>query len=182
MKNMPSFLSALSLIGALAFFASCDPHPKETVATTAMSASSSGGGGANKIAYVNVDSLEANYELLKAKRAEFKTRQEQMENELQSSYQQMQGDAAEVQKKAQANTMTQDEYDAAQKRLMQMQKSLQTRKESLTDQLMKEQDDFNKDLKSRLDAFLSDYNKTHHYDYILSYSAGGSSILYAPKM
>ena len=64
---------------------------------------------------------------------------------------------------------------------MQMQQSLETRKQSLTDQLVKEQEEFNKDLKMRLDAFLEEYNKTKGYDYILSYTASGSAILYANK-
>ena len=77
--------------------------------------------------------------------------------------------------------ITQAEGEAAQKRLMQMKQSLETRKQALTEQLMKEQETFNKDLKTRLDAYLEEYNKTKHYDYILSYSASGSSILYANK-
>lgn len=138
-------------------------------------------GGANKIAYVNTDTLEAKYEVLKAKREDFKRRQDQMESELQRSYQQMQTDAQEVQKKAEANTLTQAEYEAAQKRLYQMQKSLESRKQSLTDQLMKDQDEFNRDLKTKLDAFLEEYNKTKNYDYILSYSYTGSPLLYVNK-
>src|SRR6201999_3633669 len=81
----------------------------------------------------------------------------------------------------QANTLTQAEYEAAQKRLGQMQQSLESRKQTLTDQLMKEQDDFNKSLKTSLHSFLEDYNKTHHYDYIMSYSGSGSAILYVNK-
>jgi Skp family chaperone for outer membrane proteins len=80
-------------------------------------------GGAT-IAYVNIDSLESKYELLKSKREEFRRKQAQMESELQRSYGQMQNDANEVQKKMQANTLTQSEYEAAQKRLMQMQQTL----------------------------------------------------------
>ena len=105
-----------------------------------------------------------------------------MENELQSSYP---ANAKRCCGGAEKNTVEHNIagwiWRAAQKRLMQMQKSLETRKQSLTDQLVKEQDDFNRDLKSRLDAFLGEYNKTHNYDYILSYSSGGSSILYANK-
>jgi outer membrane protein len=62
-----------------------------------------------------------------------------------------------------------------------MQQSLENRKQSMTEQLMKEQEEFNKDMKSRLDSLLEDYNKTRHFDYILSYSGTGSAILYANK-
>lgn len=180
MKNISIFWISLSLMGAVVLAASCNSRPT-TGGTNVSVAVPPVAGGANRIAYVNIDTLEAKYELLKTKREEFKARQQQMENELQSSFQKMQNDASEVQKKAQANTLTQSEYEAAQKRLNQMQQSLETRKQSLTEQLMQEQADFNKDLKTRLDAFLEEYNKTRHYDYILSYSAAGSSLLYVNK-
>jgi len=182
MKNI-SFVSGMLSLCVLLVFGSCNSGQKGSAAvtTTTTTPAATTGGGTGKIAYVNIDSLEANYELLKTKREQFKNRQEQMESELEHSYQQMQSDAAALQKKAEANQLTQSEGEAAQKRLMQMRQSLETRKQALTDQLMKEQDTFNKDLKTRLDAFLEEYNKTHHYDYILSYSATGSSILFVNK-
>lgn len=179
MKNRS--LCALLLAASCVLFSCNAPNKNTPAAGNTAAVVSPAEGGSNKVAYVNLDTLEARYELLKTKRQDFKQRQEQMESELQRSYQQMQSDADEVQKKAQANNLTQAEYETAQKRLMQMQQSLETRKQSLTDQLVKEQDDFNKDLKTRLDAFLEEYNKNRHYDYILSYSAAGSSILYANK-
>jgi len=180
MKNIPVIFCAVSLVGLFAFGSCNAPHTKDAPVTT-VAPLTPGAVSTGKIAYVNIDSLEAKYELLKTKREEFKQRQEQMESELQRSYQQMASDAQEVQKKAQENTLTQSEYETATKRLNQQEQSLKSRKESLTDQLMKEQDDFNKDLKSRLDAFLEEYNKTRHYDYILSYSYAGSSLLYVNK-
>jgi outer membrane protein len=133
------------------------------------------------IAYVDIDTLEANYELLKKRGEDFKKKQAQMEAELQRSYAQMQNDAYEMQKKAQSNSLTQAEYEAANKKLMQMQQTLESRKQSLTEQLVKEQEEFNGDLKKRLNAYLAEYNKTHKYDFILSYSGSGSAILYAGK-
>jgi outer membrane protein len=180
MKNITVVLSSLSLIGVLVLFGMHFSGQKQN-SNTSVPVPVTASGGPNRIAYVNIDSLEAKYEVLKTKRDEFKHRQEQMESELQRSYGQMQSDANEVQKKAQANTLTQAEYEAAQKRLGQMQQSLESRKQSLTDQLVKEQDDFNKQLKSSLDAFLEEYNKTRHYDYIFSNAGAGSAVLYANK-
>lgn len=180
MKNAAVILSSLSLIGVIVLFGMNMSKPKQG-SPAAVAVPTTASGGANRIAYVNIDTLESQYELLKSTREDFKKRQEQMENELQRSYAQMQNDATEVQKKAQANTLTQAEYEAAQKRLSQMQQSLESRKQSLTEQLMKEQDDFNKKLKTSLDSFLEDYNKTRHYDYILSYSSSGSALLYVNK-
>ncbi len=179
MKSLASVLSILSFIGVLILFGlhfSKSKNDSSQSGTAAVSNIPVTG----KIAYVDIDTLEANYEYLKTKKEDFKQRQAQMEGELESSYQKMQADAAEVQKKNQAGTLSQAEGEAAQKRLGQMQQSLQTRKDALTQQLVKEQEDFNKDLKGRLDAFLSDYNKDKHFDYIFSYSASAAgTILYA---
>ncbi len=174
MKNLSIILSSLALVGVLALLGLYFSKKDNTAATPAPVVAA---GGAN-LAYVNIDTLESKYELLKKRREEFNNRQAQMEAELQRSYGQMQSDANEIQKKAQANTLTQAEYEAAQKRLMQMQQTLEARKQSLTEQLVKEQEEFNTDLKKKLDGFLAEYNKTHHYDFILSYSGVGSSLLY----
>lgn len=179
MKKISVIIGSILLAG-MGVFSSCNTNTKDAAPASSTAATPSAGV-TGKIAYVNVDTLETRYELLKTKREEFKQRQEQMENELQRSYDQMQSDAEQVQKKAQANTLTQSEYEAAQKRLGQMQRSLETRKQALTEQLIKEQNEFNQDLKTRLDAFLAEYNKTKKYDFILSYSNAGSSILYANK-
>lgn len=172
MKNLSLILSLVAVAGVAGLFFMQQNKPKEAPVTVGTPSGSN-------LAYVDIDSLESQYDLLKTRREEFRKKQSQMENELQRSYGQMQNDANEVQKRLQANNLTQSEYEAAQKRLMQMQQSLESRKEALTQQLMKEQEDFNADLKRRLDSFLAEYNKTHHYDFILSYSGAGSAILYA---
>ena len=179
MKNISLVLSSLAIIGVIGLFVLRSKGDAKTVGgDNAMTISPAATAG--KIAYVDIDSLEANYEYLKTKKEVFKNRQQQAENELERSAQQMQNEANDIQAKMQAGTLTKSEYEAAQKRFEQMQQSLATRKQALTDQLMKEQDDFNKDLKSKLDSFLADYNKDRHYDYILSYGNGGS-ILYSNK-
>ena len=180
MKNITTILYGVAIAGVLMGLPSCqNKNNKATAPPPVVNTSGSG----IKIAYVNIDSLEAHSDALQVKNIEFKKRQEQMQNELQKSYQQMQNDAAEVQKKAQSNNLTQAEYEAAQKRLAQMQQSLETRKESLTDQLLKEQQDFNTEIKGHLDDFLENYNKDKHYDFILSYTSSGTgrSVLYANK-
>lgn len=176
MKNLSLIISLLALAGVLALGGMYMNEAKKREAAEAAAATAKTG---TNVAYVNIDSLEAKYELLKTKREDFRNRQAQMEAELQRSYGQMQSKADEIQKKAQANTLTQAEYEAAQKQMMQMQQSLESRKESLTEELMKEQEAFNTDLKTRLDAFLKGYSKTHQYDFILSYSGAGSAVIYA---
>lgn len=174
MKFFSIALNVLAVAGVLFFAASCQNQKPVT-----QPAPASGGA---RIAYVNIDSLEEHFELLKQRKEEFRKHKEQSESELQQSAAQMQAKAQDIQKKAQAQTLTQSEYEAAQKQYLMMQQSLESRNQSLTEELMKQQEEMNKDLKKRLDAFLEVYNKDKHYDFILSYSTnGGSPIMYANK-
>lgn len=175
MKNASVVLSSLALLGVIVLFIM-----KFSGSGAKMPSQKAGGNtaGTANIAYVNIDTFEANYEYLKTKRDEFQKKQESMRAELQRSEQQMQNDYVALQRKAQAGTLTQAEGEAAEKRIVQMQQSLKTREAALTEQLLKEQEDFNNDLHKRLDEYLSEYNKDKRYAYILSYSRTGS-IMYA---
>lgn len=130
-----------------------------------------------KIAYIDIDSLEANYEYLKEKKEEFEKRQIEVEGELQRAATKLQGEYESLQKRAQSGTLSQTEGEAAQKRLMQGQQSLEMRKQSLTEQLLNDRDSFNVKLQRKLDSFLMDYNKDRNYDFILRYSKEGGAIV-----
>jgi outer membrane protein len=179
MKNFSAIVGSIVVTGAIILFSACNGGDKKTAtkSTEHNNTAATGGGGTGRIAYVNIDTLEANYTYLKQKKDEFTKRQAGMQAELERSMQQLQRDAAEFSKKAQAGALSQTEGEAGQKRLLQMQESLEKRKNALSEQLMTEQEAFNKDLHDRLDAFLKDYNADKKYDYILSYSEGGA-ILY----
>jgi len=176
MKNLSVILSALALIGVIVLFGFHFSGNTGGMGTSRGS-SSKPVSGTGRIAFVDVDTLEAHYEYLKTKKLDFEKRQEGMKMELQRSEQQMQADVQNVQRKAQAGTLTEAEYQAAQKRIGQMQQSLKTREEVLTQQLIKEQQEFNDDLKKRLDNFLAEYNKDKGYDYILSYTHSGPAVI-----
>lgn len=171
-------LAGVILLGVLQFSQKPgSPHP-----AGALTASDSAAGPFVRIAFVNIDSFEAQYTYLLDKRAELQKKQESMKSELQRSAIQMQKDVNEVQRKAQAGTLTQSEYENAEKRIGQMQQSLQAREAALTEQLFEEQDKFNSELKSRLDDFLAEYNQIHGFDYILTYSAAGPILLANPSL
>ena len=137
--------------------------------------------GLARIAYVNLDSLEDRYTYLAEKRKQFGTRQDKMEDQLKADYSDLQKEADAVQKKVDAGTLTQAEAETSEKHLTEMQKTLEEKKQSFTEQLSKDQEEVNTAAKTRLDNFLAEYNKTHHYDCILSYSNSGSSILFISK-
>lgn len=178
MKNLSVLLSALALIGVIALFGLRMSENKTTgskkVVNKEQLSDTKG-----RIAYVNIDTLEAQYEYLKSKKADFEERKKSMSGELERSQKQFQQDYVAAERKAQAGTLTEAEYETTAKRLQQMKQSLEAREAALTEQLMKEQDEFNKDLQKRLDAFLEEYNQDKNFDYILSYSKALGFIMLA---
>ena len=181
MKNLSTVLSVISLVGViiLAVLFSNSKKTGNSGSSSSTTTVSEGPNVASKIAYIDIDTFEANYNLLKDKKAEFTKKKDNMEAELERSAQQFQHDLQAYQ--AKGATMSESERGATEKRLAQMQQSLGTRKNAMEDQFAKEQEEFNKGLRSKLDSFLAEYNNTHHYDYILSYSRRDPQIMYANK-
>jgi outer membrane protein len=132
---------------------------------------------AGRIAFVDMDTLSEKFIYFKEKREAFEKKTGAMEAEIERMASNLQKEYASFQKKAQEGTMTNSEAEAAQKRLGQLQQSIESKRQAHSSTLMKEQDDFNKEVQNRIDAFLVKYNQDKGYDYILSYAKGGSILL-----
>ncbi len=182
MTRAKTLLAGIAL-SAVPFLFSCTPSSKsgQPSATTGNANTTASTSSTARLAYVDIDSFEAHYESLKKKKDEFKAKQTTMEAELERSAGQMQADYAAVMRKQQSGTLTQSEGEAAQKRLGQMQQSLETRRAAMTSQFQEQLEAFNKDLHEDMDAFLADYTKSHNLDFVLSYSRTNAQILYAAK-
>lgn len=177
MKNLSVLMSTLALIGVIALAGLRMTEKKPADDKTGDKAQSEMS--AVRIAHVNIDTLESQYEYLKTKRKDFEERKKGMSDELERSQRQFQQDYIAAERKASAGTLTQTELESTSKRLMQMKQSLESREAALTEKLLAEQDEFNKDLQKRLDEFLKEYNKDKHYDYILSHSKAIGFIMLA---
>lgn len=182
MKNASIILSSLAFIGVLVLFGLHFSGSKNTGGKPAVTATNDKGPSNGRIAFVDIDTLEASYDYFKQKKDEFTKRQSAIESELQRSAQQMQNDLEALQRKARAGTLTEAEGKAGEQRLTQMQQTLESRRQSLAAQLLKDQDAFNQELQKRLDGFLTEYNKDKGYDYILSYSKSGNILFANPQL
>lgn len=172
MKNLLYILNVVALVGIVS--ASCNNANNKPTTAAGNDVQTTGA-----IAYVNIDTLQEYYQYFQDKKAELEAHQQSMSSELKRSQEKFQKDYLAAQRKAQAGTLTQAEYETTAKRLSKMQQSLEARDASLTEQLLKEQNDFNKDLKKRLDDYLVEYNKSENYDFILSYGEALPVILLA---
>lgn len=184
MLKTPRLITALFTCGiALTIsLASCDNKTKsaDTASTAKTAPSAAGTPASGKIAYVDMDTLMAKYEYFKIKKAAFEKQTAAMDAEVERMAQSLQSEYNAFQKKAQAGTLSQADGEAGQQKLQQMQQNIESKRQSLGAQLMKAQEEFNKELQQQLDDYLVKYNADKGYDYILSYAKGGS-ILFANK-
>ena len=176
-KNLSLLALGLGIV-SLSIFASC--NPKEKKAAPAEKANKTELGSLEgKTVYVDFDTLEAKFNFWTEKKTAFEKKRVGMEAEIGRLGNSLQNEAAAFQKKAQEGTLSQAEGEAAQRKLGKMQDDFEAKRQSMSAQLAKEQQEFNADLQNKLEEFLVKFNKEKGYAYILTYSKNGGTILYA---
>ena len=122
-----------------------------------------------RMAYFNVDSLEAHYLYFKEVLDQVKGKENEMNTELGNMEKNYQKKITEWQKKG--TTMSQSESQEAQQEYAQMQQNYQMRKQTLQESLLKHNEDMKADIRKKIEDYLKDYNKVKGYNYIISYEA-----------
>ncbi|HMN32530.1 MAG TPA: OmpH family outer membrane protein [Chitinophagaceae bacterium] len=183
MKHLSTILSALALIGVIILFILRSSPTSKNVSHTKIIKDTSGNEtivNEGKIAYVDIDSLEANYDYFKKKKAEFEQRQKNIDADLEKMANALQNEYIRLQTKAQKGELSEDEGRKAEQSLMQKQQELELKRQNLGSKYLKDQEAFNKEIHDNLNTIIEEYNTDKGYDYILSYSKDGS-ILFANK-
>ncbi len=124
----------------------------------------------NKVAYIDLDSLQSNYEYYKKIKGEYERKQIASNDEIANMQKRYQNRAMQLQQKG--PTMNQQEQESAMKEINQMQQDLQTKKQSLDNELFNYNSKMKEDILNRIQNFLKEYNKDGKYDYIFSYEPG----------
>ncbi len=127
--------------------------------------------GANpfRMAYFNLDTLEAHYQYFKDVLTQVKGKESEMNSELSGMEKGYQKKISEWQKKG--RTMSQTESEQAQQEYAQMQQNYQIRKQALQESLLKNNEDLKADIRKKIDDYLKVYNKTKGFNYIIAYEA-----------
>jgi len=167
MKYISTILSviALGLIGVLFFTQKSQlDQLKKHVDGEKMTA-----GTGFKIAYFDMDSLEAHYNGFKDAQAQVKAQENAMTQELS-------GLDRSNQKKIEAwrqkgNAMTQAEGEQAQQEYQQMQQQFASRKQALEQSLYKSTEDLKTSIRKQIEDFLKEYNHQKNFSYIIQYDA-----------
>lgn len=157
----------LALVGILFYLHFSSPQAAKTTKTPKTE-----GGPASsfRIAYFEMDSLESSFAMVKDVKNELSKKEEMINNELTRLEKNYRNKAAQYQ--AQAATMTQVQSEMATRDMMQMQQTMQTRKQSLDQEYQDYYMRKMKDVKTKIEDYLSEYNKEKGFSYIFAYEPG----------
>ncbi len=169
--------NGLILAAVAGVFAACQQGNKTAAANSNDSTGGSGKGATEqRLAYVDIDSLEAHYEYFKEKKSQLDKEKERAQNEISGRERQLQNELYTLQQKA--PTMTQAEGQAAEASLQKKAQQHELDRQNKYAQLQTQEAQFNEDLQKRLDETIKKYNADKRYSFIFSYRSGASNILY----
>ena len=125
-----------------------------------------------RIAYFEMDSVENHFNMVKDIKAEISKKDEEYTNGLSQLDATYRNKIQEYQQKEKSGTMGQADYEKAQVELRQLEDRLKNRKQELDQQYQ----DFvmrkNLGVKKKIEDFLTEYNKTQGYSYIVAFEQG----------
>lgn len=177
MKNLSIAINAILFVLVIILFVMIN-NLKKNMGQDGGGEASVGKNKLLRIAHINVDSLNANYLLMKDFNAEIQQKENQFQEVYSAKAKKLQDEyQAYMQKKQSGNTSQLDDQKA--------EKELGAKKNELDemqqqrDELVKEVQERNLQLQKKIQRFVSDYNKKTKYDYILEYENIGGLILYS---
>jgi outer membrane protein len=125
-----------------------------------------------RMAYFEMDSVAANFELVKELKAEMQKKEETINAEMQKMADNMQRKYDYYQQQANTGLMNEKQSEVAGQEMRALDDQLKNRKQALDaeygDFVMRRQNE----IKSKIEAFLAEYNKEYQYSYIVSYEQG----------
>lgn len=128
--------------------------------------------GSFKIAYFEMDSLAANFDMVKELKSEMLKREESINSEMERMSKNLQQKFNYYQQQATSGSLNQEQSEEASRIMKNMDDEMKNRKQSLdseySDFVMRRQNE----IKTKIETFLKEYNKTKEYSYIVSYEQG----------
>ncbi len=129
-----------------------------------------------KIAYVDLDSIQENYNYYKEKMDEFERKKETADRDLNNAFQKIENERITFVQKG--NAITQVEAENFQREYTRKMQNLENQKKSLENNIQSEGVKTMEELKKKINEFLTEYNKEKGYSYIFSYSSTINILFY----
>ncbi len=167
--------NGLFLMAIAGVFAACQQNNGKPATKAGADSSVQATGGGQKLAYVDIDSLEAHYDYFKEKKTELDRKKEAAQNEITGRERALQNELQSLQQRA--ATMTQSEAQSAEAGFQRKAQQHEVNRQNLIAQLQTQEAQFSEDLQKKLEETIKQVNG-NRYAFIFSYRAGASNILY----
>lgn len=125
-----------------------------------------------KMAYFEMDSVAANFELVKEVKAELNKKEDEIATEMDRLARKIQDKYAYYQNLAQAGNLSETQSEAASLEIKKMDDEMKARKQQLDQDYFDLKTRRETDIKTKIEGFCKEYNSTHNYTYIISYEQG----------
>ena len=126
-----------------------------------------------EIAYVDIDTLVANYDLFIDKREELEQKKNESEAELQVKSKSFEREVLDFQNKVSKGLITRTKAQMLQQELAQKEQELYATRDNLAMQLSEEEQVMYRQVLNEVMDYLKEYNAEYNYKYIFSNSFGG---------
>jgi outer membrane protein len=171
MKNISLALNGVLLVAVIVLYILFFKQKGTAVPAKIPVASAPAPSGSGlRIAYFNMDSVEKNYQYIVDTRTQLKQQEQGITNELENLKKNYMNRVNALQQKAQS--MSQQESEAAQAEINQMQVSFQQREASLTQEMQDKQFKIMQDINKKIEDYLKTYNQQRTYAFIFSHQPG----------
>ncbi|MBX2923022.1 MAG: OmpH family outer membrane protein [Chitinophagaceae bacterium] len=129
-----------------------------------------------RIAYVDLDSIDAKFEFYKVKMEAFEKKKDGLDRQLNGAYQQLDNRRIEFLKKG--NAITQAEAESFKREYDQQLQELESRRRKIEQEVQQEAMIMRDDIFKKINDYLTGYSKEKGYTYIFSYSRNANIFLY----
>lgn len=128
------------------------------------------------IAYVNPDSIVANYDYFKELQGKLKSKSEKFQADYQNRATSLQNEVNDYQRNV--SNLTIGQAKAVEENLIKKEQNLRVYQESLTQELLKERSKTDQELYEQITKFLAKYGQENNLQLVVQYNQG-SDVLYA---
>ena len=170
MKNLGTILGAIAIVALIPLYIGQFSGEKKSEESSTSTSEKSGA----VMAYVNFDTLMQNYDYYEDLNASYTQKAEKVAKQLENRGITLQNEVVSFQKRAQANLLSQNEFNTIQKDLANKQQEFQTYQQTVSAGLMEEERDLNRKLYDNIKEYLKEYNADKKYDVIFNYREGES--------
>jgi outer membrane protein len=171
MKQLNTIITAILAVAvAILFYLQFSGSRQAKSSISAVTGDSSSVSNQGKIAYFEMDSIEQKYLYIKEVQANLKQREQAINGELLGMKNGYLGRIQQLQSKA--ATMSQQEGEAAQAEINQMERNMQQREAKLAQDLQEQQFKLMQDINKKIEEYMTDYNQAKGYSYIISRQSG----------